>query len=198
MHSLDLFISFVEAHRFWGYAVLFAAMIFEGELFLTVTGMLVRLHAFDFFDAFFFALSGALFGDVLWYGAGRMLQLRYPHHRITTFIVHRVKKYLPGVERNPFHAIFLSKFIYGLNHSTLAVLGFLKIPFVHFLRIQFFASLIWSLIFLIIGYIFGSVAITVTQRLEHLALIAVLFLLTVAVIVHIVGSFIEKEQKHKE
>ena len=70
---------------------------------------------------------------------------------------------------------------------------------VHFLRIQFFASSIWSLIFLIIGYIFGSVAITVTQRLERLALIAVLFLLTVAVIVHIVGSFIEiKEQKNKE
>jgi len=199
MHSLNLFISFVEAHRYWGYALLFMAMIFEGELFLTATGMLVRLQAFDFFDALFFALSGVLTGDMLWYWAGRMLESRYPHHRITLFAVQRVKRYLPSIGKNPFHVIFLSKFIYGLNHSTLVVLGFLKIPFGHFIRIQLITSFIWSLLFLIVGYIFGSVALTITHRFQRFIMLAFLFLIAVVFIDYIIGRFIEKaEQKHEE
>lgn len=199
MHSLDLFISFVEAHRYWGYGLLFIAMIFEGELFLTATGMLVRLQAFDFLDAFIFALAGVLSGDMLWYWAGRMLELRYPHHRITRFVVQRVKRYLPSIGRNPFHVIFLSKFIYALNHSTLVVLGFLKIPFGHFIRIQLITSFIWSLLFLIIGYIFGSVALTITHRFQRFIMLGVLFLMAVALIDYIIGRFIERaERKHEE
>jgi membrane protein DedA with SNARE-associated domain len=199
MHSLNLFISFVEAHRFWGYGLLFIAMIFEGELFLTATGMLVRLQAFDFFDAFLFALSGVLIGDMLWYGAGRMLQYRYPLSRITRFVVKRVKRYLPTVGRNPFHVIFLSKFIYGLNHSTLVVLGFLKVPFGHFMRIQLITSFIWSLLFLFVGYIFGSVALTITHRFQRFIILAFLFLMAVVFIDYIIGLFIEKaERRHKE
>ncbi|HUL00936.1 MAG TPA: VTT domain-containing protein [Nitrospirota bacterium] len=199
MHSLNLFISFVEAHRYWGYGLLFIAMIFEGELFLTATGMLVRLQAFDFFDAFFFALSGVLSGDILWYWAGRMLVFRYPHHRITLFVVQRVKRYLPSIGRNPVHVIFLSKFIYGLNHSTLVVLGFLRIPFGRFIRIQFITSFIWSLIFLIVGYIFGSVALTITHRFQRFIILALLFLIAVVFIDYVIGRFIEKaERKHGE
>ena len=199
MHSLNLFISFVEAHRYWGYGLLFIAMIFEGELFLTATGMLVRLQAFDFFDALFFALSGVLTGDMIWYWAGRMLESRYPHHRITQFAVQRVKRYLPSIGKNPFHVIFLSKFIYGLNHSTLVVLGFLKIPFGHFIRIQLTTSFIWSLLFLIVGYIFGSVALTITHRFQRFIILAVLFLMAVVFIDYIIGLFIEKaERRHRE
>ena len=198
-HSLDLFIATVEAHRHWGYWLLCAAMIFEGELFLTAAGMLARLHAFDFFDSFFFALSGVLIGDVTWYWVGRKLESRYPNHRISLFVIQRVKKYLPDIERNPFHVIFLSKFLYGLNHSTLVVLGFLKVPFPHFMRIQFIASFIWSILFLTVGYAFGSVALTFTHRLRHFMILAFISLVIVAVVVYFVDQFIEKaEQKHKE
>jgi membrane protein DedA with SNARE-associated domain len=198
-HSLDIFIATVEAHRYWGYWLLCAAMIIEGELFLTAAGMLARLHAFDFFDSFFFALSGVLLGDMLWYWIGRKLASRYPHHRISLFLIQRVKKYLPDIEKNPFHVIFLSKFLYGLNHSTLVVLGFLKVPFGHFIRIQFISSFIWSLLFLTVGYIFGSMALTFTHRLKHFILLAFLSLIVVALIVYLIDQFIEKaERSHQE
>ena len=198
MHSIDILVSFIEAHRYWGYGLVFLAMIFEGELFLVVTGMMARIHALDFFDAFFFALSGALAGDMLWYGSGRLLQSRYPNHHITAFVVHRVKEYLPTIDKNPFHVIFLSKFIYGLNHSTIVMLGLLKTPFGHYLRIQAVATFIWSLLFLTVGYIFGSVAITYTRRLRHFLFIALIFLIIVAIFAHGIGYFIKKtEQKHQ-
>jgi len=197
-HSLELFISTVEAHRYLGYGLLCVAMIFEGELFLIATGMLARLHAFDFFDSFFFALSGVLIGDILWYCIGRNLESRYPNHRISLFVIHRVKKYLPDIEKNPFHVIFLSKFLYGLNHSTLVVLGFLKVNFPHFIRIQFFSSFIWSLLFLTVGYAFGSVALTFTTKLRHFMIFAIISFILVAVVIYLVDQFIEKsEQKHK-
>jgi membrane protein DedA with SNARE-associated domain len=198
-HSLDLFISFIEANRFWGYWLLCVAMVFEGELFLTAAGMMARLHAFDFFDTFFFALSGVLIGDAFWYFIGRKLESQFPHHRITTYVIKRVKKYLPDIESNPFHVIFLSKFLYGMNHSTLVMLGFLKVPFGHFFRIQFFASFIWSLLFLTIGFIFGSVALTFTKRLQHFMILAFLSLIVIAVLVYIVDKFIVKaEHKHQD
>jgi len=197
-HSLQLFISTVEAHRYLGYGLLCAAMIFEGELFLISAGMLARLHAFDFFDTFFFALSGVLIGDIMWYCVGRKLESRYPDHSISLFVIHRVKKYLPDIEKNPFHVIFLSKFLYGLNHSTLVVLGFLKVPFAHFMRIQFISSFIWCLLFLTAGYAFGSVALTFTTKLRHFMLFAFISLIVVIVVIYLVDQFIEKaEQKHK-
>ena len=196
-HSLAFFIATVEANRHWAYWVLCVAMIFEGELVLATAGMMVRLHAFHFTEAFFFALSGVLLGDMLWYGVGRALQSRHPRHRISTFVIQRVKNYLPDIESNPFHVIFLSKFLYGLNHSTLVVLGFLKVPFGHFMRIQLLSSCIWSLLFLTIGYIFGSVAITFTSRLRHFMLLAFLSLMVIAVIVYLIGRLVEKaEHRH--
>ncbi len=77
-----------------------------------MAGMLAGLRAFDFFDSLFFARSGVLLGDVLWYSTGKKLESWFPHHRISSFVIQRVKKYLPDIERNPFHIIFLSKFLY--------------------------------------------------------------------------------------
>jgi membrane protein DedA with SNARE-associated domain len=194
--KLDLLISFIVAYRFWGYGLLFFAMIFEGELFLTTVGIIVRLQAFDFLATFFFVLSGVLIGYVFWYWVGMKLKSRYPNHRIATFIINRVKKYLPTIEKNPFHVIFLSKFIYGLNHSTLVVLGFLRVPFGQFMRMQFIASFIWSLLFLTIGYMFGSVALAFTRKLKRFVLITIFLLICIVIIERFIRRIVSRmEQK---
>jgi membrane protein DedA with SNARE-associated domain len=173
-------------------------MLFEGELFLMATGMLVRLQAFDPFDAFFFALAGVLTGDILWYSLGSYLQKKHSQNRYLMFAIRRVKMLLPGIEKNPFHVIFLSKFIYGLNHSTILVLGFLKIEFRHFMKIQFFTSLAWVLIFLILGYVFGGAALAYAHSFNRFVLIALGLLISVIIIERIIGFFIEvKEQENK-
>jgi membrane protein DedA with SNARE-associated domain len=199
MHSLQLFIQFVQEHRYWGYGFLYVGMFFEGELFLTAAGMLARLRAFDFFDAFLFAFFGALTGDVLWYSAGKYLHVHHSHNKYLTFIINRVKRLLPGIEKNPFHVIFLSKFIYGLNHSTILVLGYLEIEFKQFIKIQFFTTLLWAIIFLVVGYVFGEAALAFTHRLDKFFIIAIIFLVCIVIVEKIVGIIIEKrEQKRKK
>ncbi|HEX8974503.1 MAG TPA: DedA family protein [Patescibacteria group bacterium] len=198
MHTLNLFIHFVSDHRYLGYALMFALMIFEGELILTGAGMLVRLHAFDPIDAYLFALAGVLTGDIIWYSVGSYLRSHHSHNRYLTYAISKVKKLLPGVEKNPWHVIFISKFIYGLNHSTILVLGYLKIEFKHFLRVQFLTSFIWSLIFITIGYVFGEAALAYTHRFDRLIVLLVLFLISLAVVERVLAWVIEKREQQKK
>jgi membrane protein DedA with SNARE-associated domain len=199
MHNLQHFINFVEFHRYWGYGLLYFSMIFEGELFLTAAGMLSRLHAFNIFVAFFYAYLGVLTGDMVWYGSGKLLKRKYPKNKLANFTVSYVKRFLPSIEKNPFHVIFISKFIYGLNHSTIFVLGFLEIPFAHFMRIQVVTSFIWAVIFVAVGYFFGHTAIAYAHSLDRFILIILLLMILLVVVEKIIGFIIsQKEQKAKK
>jgi membrane protein DedA with SNARE-associated domain len=194
MHSLQLFIHFVQQHRYWGYALLSFSMLFEGELFLTAAGMLARLHAFHIFDAFFFAFMGVLIGDVLWYSMGKYLHKNHSHNRFLIFAIHRVKKLLPGIEKNPIHVIFISKFIYGLNHSAILVLGYMDMEFKRFFRVQFLTSLLWAVIFLMVGYIFGDAALAFTHNLDRLVILALMLFIGLIVVEKIIAYVIEKKE----
>ena len=195
MHTLNFFTDFVFDHRYLGYALLFAAMMIEGELFLTAAGMLARFHAFDFSDAFLFAFLGALAGDILWYGMGRYLQKHHSRNRYLIYATNKVRMILPGIEKNPYHVVFISKFLYGLNHSTILVLGYLNIGFKHFLQVQLLTSLVWSIIFLTIGYLFGEAALSFTHRLDKLVVLAILFFIALLIAERIVRLVVRKKER---
>ncbi|HBP00708.1 MAG: DedA family protein [Candidatus Moranbacteria bacterium GW2011_GWE1_49_15] len=193
METVNLFISLVEAHRYTGYAILFFSLIFEGELFMLAAGVLSHLGAFDLFDVFWVSYAGVLFGDILWYWAGRLIQAKYPQQRFMKFVERRVKKAFPTIECNPFKLVFISKFLYGLNHSTILVLGFLKIEFWHFLRVQAKASLLWVAIFLSLGHFFGYTALSITHKLNKFVAILVLIFILFMVFEKILDYFVEKK-----
>lgn len=198
MHTLQHFIHFVEMHRYWGYALLYISMTFEGELFLTAAGMLSRLHAFNIFAAFFYGYLGVLMSDVIWYSAGKLIKRKYPTNRVAHFTVRYVKRFLPNIEKNPFHVIFLSKFIYGLNHSTILVLGFLEVPFWHFMRIQAGTSFIWAVLFIVVGYFFGNTALLYAHSFDRFIMIVLLLMLALVIFEKALGMTIErKEMRHK-
>ena len=197
MHTLEHFIHFVEIHRYWGYAALSISMMFEGELFLTAAGMLSRLRAFNIVAAFCYGYLGVLMSDVLWYSAGKLIREKYPDNRLAHFVVAYVKRFLPNIEKNPFHVIFLSKFIYGLNHSTILVLGFLRIPFWHFMRIQAGTSFVWALIFITIGYFFGTAALAYARTFDRFVMIILLLMLSLVIVEKLLGIVIERKEMKK-
>ena len=195
MHVLNLFIQLVQEHRYLGYTVLFFAMIYEGELFLATAGMLVGMRAFDPFDAFFFAFGGVLTGDLLWFWLGHYLKTHHANRTFISDILSKVHKVLPGLERNPAHVIFLSKFIYGLNHSTILALGYLKINFKEFCKVQFFTSLLWVVIFFVLGYLFGSAAIAFTHSFSKLLLVILLIVLGIFFLEKRVRKYLIRREK---
>lgn len=200
MEEVNFFISFVEAHRYTGYAILFFSMIIEGELFLLAAGILSNLGAFDFFDVLFLSFGGVLLGDVVWYSLGRFFQAKYPNQRIIKFVERRVRRMFPSIENNPFRLVFISKFLYGFNHSTIFILGFLKINFWNFFKVQFQASFLWVLTFLILGYFFGYTAIHISSKINKLVLAVLVILAVFFIVERTLDYFIAKRvlEKNKD
>lgn len=197
MHHIDTvqpILAFVADHRNWGYVFLFFTMIFEGELILIIAGILSQMKAFNLFEAFFVAFLGVLAGDIFWYWVGHFLKKRYPNNKLILEIEKRVTKVLPGIVRNPFHVVFISKFIYGFNHSSIMILGFLKSEFWHFFRIQFFTSFLWCAIFITLGYFFGFAALSYSHKFNKVAILIIMFVVSVLIVERIIRWLFEEKK----
>jgi membrane protein DedA with SNARE-associated domain len=174
--ALNILIIVVKEHRYLGYAFLFFGMIVEGEVFLMIAGILANLNAFSLEEVFAVSFAGVLVNDVFWYHIGVYLKNNHGHRSLLQRAEKKVKKLLPNIESNPAYAIFISKFIAGFNHPTLIILGFLKTNFKYFMKLQVLASLVWTLIFISLGFAFGHTAISVSRRI-HVFIIAAVVLI---------------------
>ena len=113
--SISAFIPFVYDHRAWGYVILFLGMILEGEVFLIVSAMLGRLHAFDFGEVLWVSFAGILVGDIFWYEVGVILSRFKGRFSLAKTAEKTVLMFFPQFNKRPFPSIFFSKFIYGVK-----------------------------------------------------------------------------------
>lgn len=181
MDELGIVLNFIEENRYLGYLVLFLGMIIEGEVILMIGGILANLNALNLESVFIFSFIGVLVNDVFWYHIGVYLKNNHGHRSLLQRAERKVKKLLPGIETSPAYAIFISKFIAGFNHPTLIMLGFLKVNFKYFMKLQVFASLVWTLVFISLGFAFGHTAISVSRKV-HVFVIAVVVLIVAAML----------------
>lgn len=181
MDELGIVLNFIEENRYLGYLVLFLGMIIEGEVILMIGGILANLNALNLESVFIFSFIGVLVNDILWYHIGVYLKNNHGHRSLLQRAERKVKKLLPGIETSPAYAIFISKFIAGFNHPTLIMLGFLKVNFKYFMKLQVFASLVWTLVFISLGFAFGHTAISVSRKV-HVFVIAVVVLIVAAML----------------
>ncbi|MBI5400912.1 MAG: DedA family protein [Candidatus Yonathbacteria bacterium] len=195
--SIYTFIHFVQDHRFFGYTILFFAMVVEGEVFLIVAGMLARLRALDFGDVLWISFAGVMLGDVLWYGLG-ILSTRA---KSLSFFARAAEKsvlaFLPRFRDRPFSSIFLSKFIYGANHATLVLSGILRVKFELFLRAEFIASFVWVAIFAVTGFMFGHAALAVTHKATQFALIGLGFVVGFILLQRWASKYYEQREREE-
>lgn len=179
MDALAIAINFIEEHRYLGYLVLFLGMIIEGEVVLMTGGILANLNAFSLESVFIVSFLGVLANDIIWYHIGAYLKNNHGRRNLLLRAERKVKTLLPGIEKNPAYAIFISKFIAGINHPTLVVLGFLKINFKYFMKLQILASLVWTLVFISLGFAFGHTAINVSRKIHEFIIAAILLMAAV-------------------
>ena len=173
--SIDFFITFVQDHRMWGYAILFVAMLLEGEVFLIIAGMLASLNAFDIGDVLWVSLLGVILGNIIWYYLGTKLKNTGVSGKMIRWAERAVIFFLPAFREKPFKSIFFSKFIYGANRATVIISGVLRVPFRLFVKAEFFASILWVALFATVGYVFGHAALSVTNTISRAVLLVVIF-----------------------
>lgn len=190
----SLLMSLAEVHKYFALGVLFFGMIFEGETVLMLSGILVNLGFLGFKTTFFVAFLGVLVNDIVWYYLGFKIRKNFKDSRFVKFVENKVKTSFPGIEENPSKAIFISKFIAGLNHPTLIMLGILRTNFKQFIKLQLVASFLWTVMFLLIGIAFGQTAIKLSKMFYKFVIIIVLFIVAVNLVEGLLGKIIRKQK----
>lgn len=192
--SIDIVTTFVQDHRFWGYTILFFAMIIEGEVVLIVAGMLARLKALDLGDVLWISFVGVMIGDLLWYFLGIVIWRSGKLVRISRYAEKTVHSLLPLFREKPFSSILLSKFIYGANHATLILSGIVRVKFPVFIKAEAYASFMWVAIYAVAGFMFGHATIAVTHKALRFALITLVFVVGFILIQRWASKYYEQKE----
>lgn len=195
--SIDVFITLVQDHRFWGYTILFIAMVLEGETFLIIAGMLASLKAFDSGDVLWISFAGVVLGNIMWYQFGTKLKAVGFSERIIRRAERMIKFFLPRFREKPFSSIFFSKFIYGANRATVIMSGVLRVPFKLFFRAELLASIVWVVLYFEVGYFFGEIAISKTHNVAQVALAVVVFVIVFILIRKLVARYYGRHEQKK-
>lgn len=158
-------------------AVVFVGMLFEGDGIVFATAFLVHRGTLPFGGAFLLILAGVIIGDYAWFMLGRKL------HRDGSWACKWVRRLTAPLEssfhRRPGVTIFISKFLYGVNHAILVRAGMLGIDQATFLKYNSIASILWILIVGGLGYAAGASVSLISHRVRvvELGLVLGLFIL---------------------
>ncbi len=150
--------SFLRYPHYLIYGFIFFLMIFLGEEFLLIIGALSRLGFIDFWDTFFMAFLGTVAGDIFWYKIGERYgeQCIKKYGRWFFMTSKRFEKLEHIITDKGGLFIFISKFMYNMNHISEVAAGAVNFNFKKYLRVQLFVSAIWSCGFMSLGYFFAN------------------------------------------
>lgn len=168
----------------WGYLVILLAALLEtaplfgmlipGQLIIVIGGLLVKLKILEIGDVILIAALGAIIGDCIAFYLGH----RYGYSFITKFGKYfflkeeRFNKIKPLITENLGKTLIVGRF----NSLTRALAPFLagasKITFLKFLTYNIIGGFCWSVVFVVIGYLFGASYETLAPRLGHYVLLA--------------------------
>jgi membrane protein DedA with SNARE-associated domain len=199
MHSTIPFLTnFIQIHSILACALLFIGIVLEGEIVMIFGGILGGLGAFNLEALFLTALAGAIVKSLVWYALGKGIAKRYPKSSVFRFLEKKVKFFLPRFRERPFWSIFVSKFIYGINHFALLLSGYMEINFRTYMKAETYSSLPWVAGFLSLGYFFGYTALSISRDIRKFSIIILLFFLAFIFLEHIIAFLFEIRVQSKE
>ena len=129
MNTVNLVANFVAGNEVLAYFLIFLGIIIEGEVVVLFAGILAHLGGLNIIPCFIVGVFGIASKSYLGYYLGIFLHNKYPHNRFFRYIESKILYFLPHFKDRPFWSVFLSKFIYGINHFAIVLAGYLKINF---------------------------------------------------------------------
>ena len=190
----NLLISVSNFSHSFLYTILFLAMIFLGEEALLIFGALSRFGLVNFWDTFLIALAGVFVGDLLWFRIGEeygeKFVSRYGRWFLMTPLIFQKIEYI--IKKSGGLFIFVSKFVYNLNHISLVAAGTVKFDFAKFIKCQIITSIVWTLSFLGLGYFFANNLAAIKHDVKLLAVTLLAVFIGIILLDRLIGRIIEK------
>jgi membrane protein DedA with SNARE-associated domain len=145
----------------YGYLVVFFGVMLEsagvplpGETVLIAAGALVHRGVFNFGEALFFGILGAVVGDQIGYGVGRFggrpFVLRWGRYALVT--PERLGRAEAFFDRHGGRAVFLARFVAGLRVFGALVAGISRMSWGKFSLYSLLGATVWAATSVSLGY----------------------------------------------
>ncbi len=140
----------------FGYPILFAGTLLEGETVLVLAGFAARRGILDLPLVIVIAAAGGFAGDQVFFWLGR-------RHKAWLFqklpkLEQRMAKASGFINRHGHAAVLLIRYVYGFRVAGAVAFGVSEFPVRTFVALNFAGAIIWSILFASIGYFFGALA----------------------------------------
>lgn len=154
---------------------------FEGETAAVLAGVVAHRGILPFWQVAIVAALGSFVADQIFFSCGRYFRDAPFVARLRAKPIFR--RAIGAFEERPTLFTFGFRFIYGLRTVSPIAIGTTSLPTPRFVVINAAAAIIWALMFVSLGYVFGQAAETLLGRLAppHWLIVAVLVSLAVAV-----------------
>jgi len=164
------------------YFALFPLAVFEGPIITIIAGFFSSLGYINFFGAYFVIVAGDIAGDVLHYAVGRYGGRKFIDKwgRFIGVGEREVESLEKQFEKRGSKLLFIGKMSHGVGGAFLVAAGIIKMPFDKFIFSNFLATLLKSLILLVVGYYFGQAFVTINSYLEKIAVLSIAIAVTSA------------------
>ncbi|MCO5066086.1 MAG: DedA family protein [Rhizobiaceae bacterium] len=187
--------AFVEQY---GLIAIFIGCVAEGESFAILGGFFAHQEILNFVGVFLAVFLGSFLGDGMFFLAGR----HFTDHPIVVRLRHKrgFSHAYRLVNRHPNIFVLTNRFIYGLRLVGGIAAGMANIAAPRFLILNALSSLIWSSVFIGLGYFFGLGAETLigdTFRTHHRLLIGLGLALVAAIIAAFVAHRMARKEPHE-
>ncbi len=176
MHVLPSLAQFFLSHEFLANTVLFLGVILEGEIVLIFTGILSHMRVISLGEAVMLVTFAAILKTFIGYSLGKWIALRWPQSKLLRYVEKKILLLLPRFRERPFWSIFISKFVYGVNHVTMIFAGYMKANFRIYLRAELLSTILWILAFLGLGYFFSAAAFSISHDIKKVAILILIFI----------------------
>ena len=175
---LNQLISFLESSK---YFLLFIGAFFEGPVIMISAGFMWHLGIFNFLPMYLALLSGDFIADLMWYTIGyfgaRPLIIKYgKFFKITPELIEKVEKKFYIYQDK---VLIFSKLTmgFGLAVGVLLFAGMTRVRFKKYVLINLAGGIIWVLIPILLGYLFGNIYAIITPTFKIIFILAIFILI---------------------
>lgn len=188
LHSQIIYYS--EQWHTIGYFLIAFGIFIEGDAILFTAGFLTHQGFFNPILAFLWLLAGGIFGDLLWYKLGAYLQGK--DNRVVRWLKKITDPLAPHLLERPKRSLFLSKFLYGINHAILCKAGALKLPLKEFIIDDLPGNIAWILIVGGLGYASSAGVVHVGHSIRYVEIGLVAGIVLLTLISRFISRFLKK------
>ena len=168
--SFDQALSWLTSYK---YAALFPLTVIEGPIITVIAGFFSSLGFINFFLTYLIVVVGDLIGDIIHYVLGRFGGRKFIDRwgRFIGVGKQQIESIEKQFTKRGSKLLFIGKMSHGIGGAFLVAAGIIKMPFDKFMLSNLLATLVKSMILLLVGFYFGQAYVTIGSYLEKLTVI---------------------------